>query len=183
MNWSDFKADSVQVIKRVEAVDLFRFFVLFFMIQGHLFRAYLLPAIRQEEWFKIHEVFHGFVAPGFLFVAGFAAFLSFHNKRQNYIHLDRAFFKRLRRILFVIAIGYWIHLPFLSLGKTLRFVRIGKANEFLRADILQCIGVGLLFFTLLAVVLKNERIVVLFSALAGSLFFSRTRPNKSTFIR
>ena len=171
MKWIDWKSENAGPIRRVDAVDLFRFFVLFFMIQGHLFRAYLLPAIRQEQWYRIHEVLHGFVAPGFLFAAGFAAFLSFHNKRQNYIHMDRAFFKRLRRILFVIAVGYWIHLPFLSLGKTLRFMRMGKADEFLRVDILQCIGISLLFFILLAVLLKNERIVVLFSALAGALFF------------
>ncbi len=167
----DWKYQGTNLIRRVDALDLFRFFVLFFMIQGHLFRAYLLPAIRQEHWYRIHEVFHGFVAPGFLFAAGFAAFLSFHNKRQNYIHFDRAFFKRLRRILFVIAVGYWIHLPFFSLRKTLRFLLMGKADDFFRVDILQCIGVALLFFTLLAVLLKNERIVVLFSALAGALFF------------
>lgn len=171
MKWSDWQAEGAGLIQRVEAIDLFRFFVLFFMIQGHLFRTYLLPEIRQMQWYKVHEVFHGFVAPGFLFVSGFAAFLSFHNKRQNYIHLGRAFFKRLRRILFVIAIGYWIHLPFLSLRKTLQFVRMGKADDFLRVDILQCIGIGLLLFTLLAVLLKNERIVILFSALAGVLFF------------
>ncbi len=171
MKWNDWKAASAGLIRRVEAVDLFRFFVLFFMIQGHLFRAYLLPAIRQQQWYKIHEVFHGCVAPGFLFVSGFAAFLSFHNKRQNYIHLDRAFFKRLRRILFVIAIGYWIHLPFLSLRKTLHFLRLGQAGEFLKVDILQCIGVGLLLFTLLSVLLKNEKIVVLFSAVSGAIFF------------
>jgi hypothetical protein len=150
MNWNNWKNETVGLIKRVEAIDLFRFSVLFFMIQGHLFRAYLLPAIRQEQWYKLHEALHGLVAPGFLFSAGFAAFLSFHNKRQNYIHLDRAFFKRLQRIGFVIAIGYWIHLPFFSL---------------------QCIGVGLLFFTIIAVVLKNEKVVVFFSLLAGALFF------------
>lgn len=171
MKWSDWKTASVAPVSRVQAVDLFRFLVLFFMIQGHLFRAYLLPELRLAEWYKIHEIFHGFVAPGFLFTAGFAAFLSFHNKRRNYISLDRAFFKRLRRILFVIAMGYWIHLPFLSLRKTLRAVSLGQAGEFLKVDILQCIGTGLLLFTLLAVVLKDERIVVLGSALAGALFF------------
>jgi len=171
MKWLDWKNEAGGPVRRVDAVDLFRFVVLFFMIQGHLFRAYLLPALRQQSWYKMHEVFHGFVAPGFLFVAGFAAFLSFHNKRQNYIHLDAAFFKRLRRILFVIAIGYWIHLPFLSLRKTLQFVRLGRAGDFLKVDILQCIGVGLLLFTLLAVLLKNEKVVVLLSALAGALFF------------
>ncbi|HSQ36106.1 MAG TPA: heparan-alpha-glucosaminide N-acetyltransferase domain-containing protein [Candidatus Binatia bacterium] len=171
MNWKNALNESAAVITRVEAVDLFRFFVLFFMIQGHLFRAYLLPAIRLESWYKLHETLHGLVAPGFLFAAGFAAFLSFHNKRQNYIHFDRAFFKRLRRILFVIAVGYWIHLPFFSLRKTLHYISLGKAGEFLKVDILQCIGVGLLLFTIFAVGLKNEKVVVLVSALAGALFF------------
>lgn len=171
MNWKSWKNETVGVIKRVEAVDLFRFLVLFFMIQGHLFRAYLLPAIRHAHWYLVHETLHGMVAPGFLFSAGFAAFLSFHNKRQNYIHLDRAFFKRLRRIVFVIAIGYWIHLPFFSLRKTLWQVSQGQAGEFLKTDILQCIGIGLLLFTTIAVILKNEKIVALVSLLAGALFF------------
>ena len=173
MKWSDWWGDGSAPVKRVEAVDLFRFVVLFFMIQGHLFRAYLQPAIRQLQWYKLHEVFHGFVAPGFLFAAGFAAFLSFHNKRQNYIRLDKAFFKRLRRILFVIAIGYWIHLPFFSLRKTLQVLRLEtpQAADLLSVNILQCIGIGLLLFTLLAVLLKNERTVVLVTALSGALFF------------
>jgi uncharacterized membrane protein len=171
MTWRELWSAEPGPVRRVATVDLFRFIVLFFMIQGHLFRAYLLPAIRQLPWYKVHEVLHGFVAPGFLFAAGFAAFLSFHNKRQNYIRLDAAFFQRLRRILFVIAIGYWIHLPFLSLRKTLLAVGRGQAGNFLRVDILQCIGSGLLLFTLLAVLLKREKVVTLAMALAGALFF------------
>ncbi len=171
MNWGKWLNEDAGPVKRVDSVDLFRFIVLFFMIQGHLFRAYLLPAVRQQPWFRIHELLHGFVAPGFLFVAGFAAFLSFHNKRQNYLRLDLAFLKRLRRILFVILVGYWIHLPFFSLRKTLAFVSRGQAGDFLKVDILQCIGVGLLLFTLLAALLKNEKAVALMSALAGGLFF------------
>lgn len=158
-------------VPRVEAVDLFRFVVLFFMIQGHLFRAYLLPAIRLEPWFKLHEVLHGFVAPGFLFAAGFSAFLSFHNKREHYRRVDAAFLKRLRRILFVIAVGYWIHLPFFSLAKTLAALAAGRAGRFLHADILQCIGLGLLLFTLLATLLKSEPKLAAAMALAGALFF------------
>ncbi len=171
MSWSKWLNADAGPVKRVDSVDLFRFIVLFFMIQGHLFRAYLLPSVRQEPWFRLHEVLHGFVAPGFLFVAGFAAFLSFHNKHQNYVRLDQAFFRRVRRILFVIAVGYWVHLPFFSLRKTLAFASRGQAADFLRVDILQCIGVGLLLFTLLAVLLKKEKAVVLVSALAGVLFF------------
>jgi uncharacterized membrane protein len=178
MKWTELRNPDAGPVSRVDAVDLFRFIVLFFMIQGHLFRAYLLPSIRLLPWYKVHELFHGFVAPGFLFAAGFAAFLSFHNKRQNYIRLGGAFFKRLRRILFVIAIGYWIHLPFFSLGKTLQAVRMETpaAADFLSVNILQCIGIGLLLFTLLAVLLKGEKRVVLVTGLAGAAFFLLAGP-------
>jgi uncharacterized membrane protein len=158
-------------IGRVEALDLFKFFVLFFMIQGHLFRAYLLVPIRQTSWFRFHEVLHGIVAPGFLFAAGFAAFLSYNNKTEQYLRLGKAFFSRLKRILFIIGLGYWIHLPFFSLRKTLKHLHQGSAEDFLRVDILQCIGVGLLLFTLAAVLFKKEKIVVVASALLTLGFF------------
>ncbi len=156
---------------RVEAIDIFKFIVLFFMIQGHLFRAYLLPAIRAEGWYGLHEVLHGMVAPGFLFASGFGAFLAFHRKREQYIHFDRAFFTRLRRILFVIAVGYWLHLPFFSLRKTLAALTAGQATDLLRVDILQCIGASLIVFTLLAVIFKSERGTVAAVAVAAALFF------------
>jgi uncharacterized membrane protein len=159
------------VIRRIEALDLFKFLVLFFMIQGHLFRAYLVGPIRQASWYKIHEALHGIVAPGFLFAAGFAAFLSYINKEKQYLHPDKAFFVRLRRILFIIAVGYWIHLPFFSLRKTVKHVWQGTAGDFLKVNILQCIGVGLLLFTLIAVLLKKRKLIVAASALFSLVFF------------
>jgi acyltransferase len=158
-------------IGRVEALDVLKFFVLFFMIQGHLFRAYLLVSVRQSSWFKFHEVLHGIVAPGFLFAAGFAAFLSYTNKKEQYLRPGKAFFRRLTRILFIIGLGYWIHLPFFSLRKTLKHLHLGSAGEFLKVDILQCIGVGLLLFTLVAVLLKKQKMVVAVSALLALGFF------------
>lgn len=166
-----WRAEDSGVIRRVEAVDLFKFLVLFFMIEGHLFRTFLLPSIRMEPWFRIHELLHGMVAPGFLFSAGFGAFLSFHNKREQSIRLNRSFFARLRRVLFVVWMGFWIHLPAVSLRKTYDLVRTGKATDFLRSDILQCIGTGLVLFLLLTVMLKKEKWIVLFSAFSCLAFF------------
>ncbi len=159
------------VIKRIEAVDLFKFLVLFFMIQGHLFRAYLLEPIRLTSWFHIHEILHGIVAPGFLFLSGFSVFLSYYNKKKEYMSLGKAFFVRIRRALFVIWIGYWLHIPYLSLRKSYHEISRGVLIEFLKVDILQCIGVGVLLFTLIAVLVKREKIIVSISVLFSLLFF------------
>ncbi|MGE5343553.1 MAG: heparan-alpha-glucosaminide N-acetyltransferase domain-containing protein [Candidatus Omnitrophota bacterium] len=159
------------LIKRVESIDLFKFLVLFFMIQGHLFRAYLLEPLRRTYAFQIHEVFHGMVAPGFLFSAGFAVFLSYFNKQEQYITLGKPFFKRIRRTLFLIWCGYWIHLPYLSLRKTIEVIHRKGIADVLRVDILQCIGVSVLIFTLIALLLKREKIIMAFSAVMTLLFF------------
>jgi uncharacterized membrane protein len=171
MFWSKWKSGYTGIIRRVEAIDLFKFWVLFFMIEGHLFRTYLLPAIRQQSWFEIHEVLHGMVAPGFLFSAGFGAFLSFYNKREQATRLNRAFFDRLRRVLFVVWMGYWIHLPALSLRGTITLIRAGKEGDFFRTDILQCIGIGLIIFLLMTLLLKKERWIALFSFIFCLVFF------------
>lgn len=158
-------------VSRVEAVDLFKFIVLFFMMQGHLFRAYLRPEIRATVWYGYHELLHGLVAPCFLFSAGFASFLSYANKREQYKRVDRAFWRRLRRILFVVWAGYWIHIPALSVKQIWYALAEGRVIDFLRSDVLQCIGIGTLLFTVAAVVLRREWLLLVFSLLAAVCFF------------
>ena len=171
MFWSKWKSGYAGIIRRVEAIDLFKFWVLFFMVEGHLFRTYLLPSFRQQEWFLLHEVLHGMVAPGFLFSAGFGAFLSYYNKREQATRLNRSFFSRLRRVLFVVWMGYWIHLPALSLRGTIASIRAGMTGDFFRTDILQCIGIGLILFLLMTLLLKREKLIVLISAIFCLGFF------------
>jgi uncharacterized membrane protein len=156
---------------RVEALDLFKFLILVFMIQGHLFRAYLFEPVRQAEWYRIHEILHGAAAAAFLFAAGFAAFLSYLRKQEQYIRPGKAFLRRLARILFVIWCSIWMRLPFFSLRKTLAFYKQKGLAPLFTSDILMCIGVSLLLFVGLALVLKKVRAVALASLGVGLVFF------------
>jgi uncharacterized membrane protein len=156
---------------RLEALDLFKFFILFFMIQGHLFRAYLLESIRHAEWYRIHEIFHGAAAPAFLFAAGFAAFLSYRNKQDQYVKPGKALVRRLLRVLFILWCSIWMRLPFFSLQKTLAHLREKGIASIIQSEILMCIGVSLLLFIGLAVLLKKEKFVVVASGVVGLAFF------------
>lgn len=160
-----------QVSQRLEALDLFKFFILAFMIQGHLFRAYLQEGIRQSSWFRYHEILHGAAAPAFLFAAGFAAFLSFHRKHGQYINLDKAFWKRVGRILFIMWCSIWLHLPYFSLRKSVNYFQKKGWTTLLQSDILMCIAVSLLIFVGLTVVLKKTGAVAAASLVLGLLFF------------
>ncbi len=160
---------------RIEALDLFKFFTLLFMIQGHVFRAYLLPAVKAAPWYRIHDVLHGMTAPAFLFSAGFAAFLSFQRKRESYLHLDRRLLDRVRRILFVVAVGFLVHLPYMSLRKTVLRTQQGRVDPFV-LDILQCIGVGLLVFTVLALVVRGRETWLAVSTGLSAIFLFVSAP-------
>lgn len=160
-----------QASQRLQALDLFKFFILVFMIQGHLFRAYLLEGIRQTTWFRYHEIIHGAAAPAFLFAAGFAAFLSFHRKQEQYTALNKVFWRRVGRILFIVWCSVWLRLPYFSLRKSIDYYQKKGWSTLFQSDILMCIAVSLLLFVALAVVLKKSWAVAGASLAVGLIFF------------
>ena len=82
------------------------------MVQGHVFDALLSGAARELWPYRWQLVFHGSTAPGFLFASGFVAGLP-----RAPLSL-KASLRRARRLLFVWGVGYALHLPYLSLAKT-----------------------------------------------------------------
>ncbi len=156
---------------RITAVDFCKFLVLFLMVQGHLFRAYLDPGFKQAKWFFYHELVHGWVAPAFLFMAGFVAYLAHFRRHDQTSLLSWVALKRLGRILFLLVLGYWLHLPFFSLKKSLAYLQAGKGDSFFQVNILQCIAVSLLVFTLLARLIRGKTLLVAVSALLALFFF------------
>jgi len=82
------------------------------MVQGHVFETVLSPASREASLYQLQLVFHGSTAPGFLFASGFVAGLPRAPLSR------RASLRRARRLLFVLGVGYALHLPYWSLWKT-----------------------------------------------------------------
>lgn len=136
--------------KRIKEFDFFRLFVIFLMIQGHTFRALLHPSLRDSTWFAFHEYIHGVTAPGFLFMAGFLFLYTF--EPDNHKKLLVKFW----RYTGIIAIGYWLHLPFFSLRKIIRVNSPEMWESFLQVDILQTIGASLIILLLTGILLKRK---------------------------
>jgi len=119
-------------------IDAFRGLMALVMVQGHVCEALLTPAARAEPWYVFQTIFHGSTAPGFLFASGFVAGLP-----RSPLSL-RASARRARRLVFVLGVGYFIHLPYFSLWKTLEATPREKAI-LLACDALQVIAVTQLF--------------------------------------
>jgi uncharacterized membrane protein len=115
-------------------IDAFRGLMALVMVQGHVCDALLTEAARREPWYVFQTIFHGSTAPGFLFASGFVAGLP-----RAPLSL-RASLRRARRLLFVLGVGYALHLPYLSFWKTVEASPAEKAALF-AADALQAIAV------------------------------------------
>jgi hypothetical protein len=113
------------------------------MVQGHVTDTLLAPAALAEPWYVAQQVLHGSTAPGFLFASGFVAGLP-----RAPLSL-RAGLRRARRLLFVLGVGYCLHLPYLSLWKTLGAATSAERALFFACDALQVIAATQLFVLLL----------------------------------
>src|SRR5512138_3001569 len=87
-------------------IDLLRFTAVIVMLQGHTFDALLSPRVKQASLFYIHDFFHGFVAPMFLFASGVAFGVSTMKKWDVHRHLSRPVMKRIGRFIGLVIIGY-----------------------------------------------------------------------------
>ncbi len=124
-------------------IDAFRGLMALVMVQGHVMDALLTKAALAEPWYVFQLMFHGSTAPGFLFASGFVAGLP-----RAPLSL-RASARRARRLLFVLGVGYFLHLPYTSFWKTVGSATPAERAALFACDALQLIAVTQLFVLLL----------------------------------
>jgi uncharacterized membrane protein len=142
---------------RVESIDLLRGWAVIVMIETHLVNATITPEIVNTGLFQWLKFINGLVAPSFLFASGLAYAVTTKRKVNDYLAFGRPLFKQLGRILTILVIGYFLHIPHFSLGRLLRGVTNEEWLGFLQVDVLQCIAVSLLFMQLLLLAVRSER--------------------------
>ena len=120
-------------------IDAFRGLMALVMVQGHVFDSLLQPALRQTGGYQFQLLFHGSTAPGFLFASGFVA--GFPRSPLSW----KATVRRARRLLFVLGVGYMLHLPYLSLWKTVNEATPAQKAALFASHALQLIAVTQLF--------------------------------------
>jgi uncharacterized membrane protein len=142
---------------RYISADLLRGLVILIMIEVHVFNSFLLPELRETSWFGVLNFINGLVAPSFLFVSGFAFQVSSGSKLDEMRKFGKAFWKKTQRIVQIILIGYMLHIPFYSLSKILKETTPEVMQSFYAVDVLQCIGVGLLFLFAFRLFIKSDK--------------------------
>ena len=112
------------------------------MIHGHSLDGLLDVALRDTPFFINWIHVRGYTAPIFLFAAGLALAITTLPRIDGYSQFSNTLRRRLRRLFFIILLGYLMYLPFFSLRKTILSIGSPAWHSFLRVDILRCIGVS-----------------------------------------
>lgn len=141
---------------RLKFIDVYRGFAILLMLHGHTADALLNPAEKMSIAYQIYTIFRGFTAPMFLFISGFAFSISTLKYVDEYLKLSEKFFKRIRKFLFVTLLGYFLHLPYLSLSKLTAESNFETLAQLFSSDVLQVIGISLLSMQIALFILKDE---------------------------
>jgi uncharacterized membrane protein len=155
------------VKQRYLFIDLLRFCAVVLMIQGHVFDAVLSSAVKSLPKYYLHDFFHGFVAPAFLFSSGVAFGISTMKRWERYIAWGPENYRRFARFSALLAIGYALHLPYFSLRKIITSASAAEMHAFYQVDALQCIAVTLLTLQILVLTMKNVQSFVRAVAIAA----------------
>ncbi len=141
---------------RHQFIDLYRSAVILLMLEGHVVRMLLPLSLQQSILFQIHEFFHGLSAPAFLFGSGLTFVLSTKKRWEDYHHWGPPLARRVRRLLFVICLGLFLHLPYFSFRKIVSDGSLQDTLQLFQCDVLMCIGIGLLALHGLVFFFKTE---------------------------
>jgi len=160
---SDRARDSAVAITRRErwlALDVFRFFAVLMMVQGHVFTTLLDEATKAQGWYPHHAAFHGYTAPMFLFGAGLAFGYTTFNKWDAHTGGGAAPAKRYTRYAWLLVLGYGLQLPTLSLSGLLSMESPERIARFFQVNVLQHIGVSLAIAQILVRIVKRKRVFI-----------------------
>lgn len=152
----------MSVKKRYVFLDVLRIIAIVEMIHGHTLDALLSPALRSTGFFVWWTNVRGYTAPLFLFAAGFALAIATLPRHLEYMHFTRSLRRRMKRIFFVILIGYLMYLPYFSLWKTIQTIGSPGWQSLLSVDILRCIGVSLLILQMWYLLRFPDAVTIVF---------------------
>ncbi|WNG49458.1 acyltransferase [Archangium minus] len=110
------------------------------MVLGHTLDALLAPEWRAHPWVQRYWELRGVTAPLFLLVAGFAVVAALGTSPES---AGSSFFRRVRRALLLLFLGYMLHWPGWDTAHALGWGEELRSHVF-SFDALQSIGVSLL---------------------------------------
>jgi len=107
--------------QRLTFIDILRGIACIWMIETHAVNAFLDGAFKNNPLFSVLQISNGFVAVAFIFCAGAGFRLALDSKINKYVSFGKPFWSYVRRLLFILLIGYSLQPPLFSFRRMLNF--------------------------------------------------------------
>lgn len=141
---------------RVEIVDVLKLLALLQMVNGHTLDAVMRAELRTGPIFDRYVYLRGLVSVAFMLAAGLAYHLTTFARFDAHRADLAARTKRVRRALWLIALGYLLHWPFGAFSDDP--ARVARSLAILaRVDVLHCIGVSILALEAISTLCRDAR--------------------------
>ncbi|MBN2343880.1 MAG: DUF1624 domain-containing protein [Deltaproteobacteria bacterium] len=140
---------------RVVFIDQARAFALTMMLVGHTLHHFLGEPWRSGEAYNEYQFFRGITSALFLMVSGFSFVVASFKYWDDYTHISPRLIARLRRIGYILFLAYLLHMYGGTLARMVSWYNPNRLEAFLRFDVLQNIGFGLLILHTAAFAVKK----------------------------
>lgn len=134
-------------------IDILKTYAVFMMIVGHTLDAVLLPAVKEQSWYRWCLFLRGLTSASFFLASGAGLYFAFIGKRDRTWHA--LFLERLARIVPILVAGYFLHLPVFSGYRLLFHSTAADWRQLLQCDTLQNICYSIVILQLLLVTLRE----------------------------
>ena len=165
---------TVDQAHRVIFIDLMRAIAVLQMVQGHTIDVLLAPEFRTTELpvYAVWYFLRGMTAPIFMFTAGTVFTYLFHSVKRPFKKNYRVE-KGIRRALLLIFLGYLLKYPTWTLFDFSE-VTIKRWNLFISIDVLQLIGISLLFLIIILYLVEKMKFnyTLTFVIISTSIFIA-----------
>jgi uncharacterized membrane protein len=142
--------------ERLAFIDVLRGWAVLWMIETHVVNACLAEPYRQGWLFGLLELSNGFVAVTFLFCAGSGVWLAASRKADEFRRFGPELWKYLRRLGFILLLGYELHLPATSWNKLVKLPP-DRSLMLFRSDILHIIALSALVALVVVMLVRRPR--------------------------
>jgi len=156
---------------RLIFIDVMRGLAVLWMIETHVVDANMFNYLKHGFFYTWLNISNGFIAVGFIFCAGCGFWLAAMRKSDDYRSFKKPLWVYLRRLGFVILMGYWLHIPNLSLQRLLSYSPAELVSMF-QCDVLHTIVIASVFALILLFVIRNNKYLpYIYLALAVIIIF------------
>ena len=149
--------ETPKITNRIHYVDQLRAWNVLLMCYTHSLDSMLAKEYNYSLFYQIVNFFEGVMAPSFLFVSGAAFAIVLNRRKEAYLNYGKPAQRQLLRVLFLLLITYWLHVPYRTLHQCLNMATYEQLLLFFRSNSLQVIASGIFLSQLIFLITRKEK--------------------------